>query len=179
MRLVITLSFVAAATAVALADGSGKLLVPRGTVVPVLVTQELRGSAMGGNNGSNRVRLQVAQDVIVNHQIVAKAGDTVDVDVSNATSVHAGISMHSGTVETVTAADLANFCGDTLHLSGQFTAEGSVKSGIFGAKVRDAVIPKGTVLLASTDRLEKNVCSVKTTANPAPVPANAVTPSAG
>jgi hypothetical protein len=179
MRFAVALSFILAAGTVALADGSGKLLVPRGTVVPVLVAQELRGSATGGNNGTNPVRLQVAQDVIVDHQLVAKAGDTVDADVTNATSVHSGISMHSGTVETVSVTDVANFCGDTLHVVGQFTAEGSVKSGIFGAKIKDAVIPKGTVLLVSTDRVEKKVCGQKTSANPAPVPANAVTPSAG
>lgn len=179
MRFAVTLSFVLAAGTVALADGSGKLLVPRGTVVAVLVAQELRGSATGGNNGTNPVRLQVAQDVIVNHELIAKAGDTVDAAVTNATSVNPGITMHSGTVETVSVIDLANFCGDTLHLVGQFSAQGSVKSGLFGAKVKDAVIPKGTVLLVSTDRVEKKICGEKTSANPAPVPANAVTPSAG
>jgi hypothetical protein len=178
MRVLMTISFVAAATAVAFADGTGKVLVPRATVIPVLVPQELRGSGVSATSGTNHLHLQVAQDVIVGHQLVAKAGDLVDADLSNTTNVSVGIMTHAGTVETVTVDDIVNFCGDTIHASGQFSATGSVKSGIFGPKVKDAVIPKGAILLASTDRAERKVCSQKTAALPAPVPANAVTPSA-
>jgi hypothetical protein len=178
MRVLMTLSFVAVVTTVAFADGSGQLLVPRSTVIPVLVPQELRGSGVTSTSGTSHLHLQVARDVIVGHQLVAKAGDLVDADLSNTTNVSVGIMTHAGTVETVTIDDVVNFCGDTIHVGGQFSATGSVKSGIFGPKVKDAVIPKGAILLASTDRAERKVCSQKTAAVPAPVPADAVTPSA-
>jgi hypothetical protein len=181
MRSFLTLAFIATIFGTAFAaDVAGNTSVPRGTVVPVLLAQELRqgGMSAGSVGSSSNLHLTVAQDVIVKNQVIVKAGDPVDAAFTSAMNVNPGITMHAVNTITVSVQDAVNFCGYSLHLYGQFSAQGSVKSGMFGAKVKDAVIPKGTVFLASTDRVEPKVCSAKTTAAPAPVPANAMTPSA-
>jgi hypothetical protein len=120
----------------------------------------------------------VAQDVILNHRVFAKAGDPVQAVVSNVAPSASGPFARMGAVETVSISRFINFCGDTLHLGFTYSAARSVKGGIFGARMGDAVIAKGTVFLATTDRVERKICSEKTSAAPGPLPAVAVTPNA-
>jgi hypothetical protein len=137
-------------------------LVPRHTMVPVILTKEIRVGGMGESQ-EKKVEFEVAQDVIVGGYAVAKKGDTVEghyTSTKNETK-----SLLGGKISeelSLDVDDVANFCGDTLHLQFERTFRGGARMGLVGMNAHDAVFDKGTILLARTDRVEKHICSERT-----------------
>lgn len=66
--------------------------------------------------------------------------------------------------------DVANFCGDTLHLQFERTFRGGARISPIGTNAHDAVFDKGTVLLARTERVARNVCAERTSRHALPLP---------
>lgn len=157
------------------------IAVPRGVVVPILVTKDIRVGAFGSSPEQHSVKLAVAQDVIVGGYVIAKAGDLAEghyAAQSNQTkrTFETNVSQDL----TLDVDDIVNFCGDTVHLQFERTFVGGVRSGFlsFGVHGHDAVFGRGSVLEASTDRFEKNVCAEGTTATQAPLPRTIIAPDA-
>lgn len=155
--------------------------VPRGGVVPILVTKDIRVGAFGSSPEQHTVKLAVAQDVIVNGFAIAKAGDLAEghyATQSNQTkrTFETKVSQEL----TLDIDDIVNFCGDTVHVQFERTFVGGVRSGFlsFGVHGHDAVFGRGSVLKATTDRFEKSICVESTTAQSPPLPRNIVPPDA-
>ena len=149
-------------------------LVPRHTIVPVVLTKEIRVGGLGESQ-QKKVEFEAATDVIVKGFVVVKKGDTVEghyTSTKNSTS-----SLFGGKVSEELALDVddvANFCGDTLHLQFERTFRGGARLGLLGVNSHDAVFAKGTVLLARTDRVEKHTCAEVTSERPQPLPSGLV-----
>lgn len=157
------------------------IFVPRGVVVPVTVTKDVR---IGGANAptaqqSGKVRFAVTQDVVVDGYVIVKAGDLVEGHYDSATNVtHRTFSTNTSQEVVLALDDAINFCGDTLHLNFERTFVGGTRSGFlsFGVHAHDAVFSKGLVLRADTDRGEKSVCAAPATEPAKALPANMVLP---
>ncbi len=148
--------------------------VPRHTMVPVALTKEIRVGGMGDSQ-EKKVEFEVAQDVIVNGYFVAKKGDTVEGHYTSTKNLTK--SLFGGKVSeelSLDVDDVANFCGDTLHLQFERTFRGGARMGMLGVNSHDAVFDKGTVLLARTDRVQRKVCGEKTSQAPQPMPSGLV-----
>jgi hypothetical protein len=171
--------FIAAFTASSLSIGraetaSSSSVVPRHLLFPVLLTKTIRVGGLGDAQ-EKKISLEVAQDVIVNHRIFAKKGDTVEAHYSNQKNFTSRVFSKNISEElALDVDDVINFCGDTIHLQYEHTLRGGARKSFmsFGAHVHDAVFDKGTVLLSRTDRIEKGVCSEHTDRNPLPAPQN-------
>ncbi len=155
------------------------ITLPRGVVVPVLVTKEVRVGASGSSQGEHKVEFAVDRDVIYDGYFIAKSGDLVEGHYdtqSNQTKRE----FESTTSEEVDLYldDLVNFCGDTIHLGFEKKFVGGVRSGFlsFGVHAHDAVVDRGDVLEASTDRAEKTICAQPTDDAPKALPENMITP---
>jgi hypothetical protein len=162
------------APAIALADVTA--LVPRHTLVPVVLTKEIRVGGMGESQ-EKKVEFEVAQDVIVDGYFVAKKGDTVEGHYTSTKNLTK--SMFGGKVSeelSVDVDDVANFCGDTLHLQFERTFRGGARMSLIGVNSHDAVFSKGDVLIARTDRVQKNVCAERTSMAPLPMPSDGLLP---
>jgi len=148
--------------------------VPRGTLIPVILTKEIRVGGMGDAQ-ERKIKLEAAQDVIINGYVIAKKGDTVDghyVSTKNVTK-----SLLGGKVSeelSVDVDDVVNFCGDTLNLAFERTFRGGARMSVIGVNAHDAVFDKGTILLAKTDRVQKKVCAERTRRQPEPAPSGLV-----
>lgn len=155
--------------------------VPRGVVVPILVTKDIRVGAFGSTAEAHTVKLAVAQDVIVDGYVIAKAGDLAEGHFATQTNQTKRTFETQVSQElTLDIDDVVNFCGDTVHMQFERTFVGGVRSGFlsFGVHGHDAVFGRGSVLKASTDRFEKSVCAEATTAQSPPLPRNIVPPDA-
>jgi hypothetical protein len=167
------------------ADGQGQsgqetaVMVPRGVVVPILVTKEVRVGATGSSQEEHKVKFAVDQYVIVGGYVVMKPGDLVEgfYDTQTNQTKRQFETSVSQEVE-LDLVDAVNFCGDTIHLQFQRNFVGGERSGFlsFGVHQHDAVVGQGSVLVATTDRVEKSVCAEKTTATPPPLPRNVIRP---
>lgn len=163
------------------APNTTSIFIPRGVVVPVTVTKDVR---VGGANAataqqSGKVRFAVTQDVVVDGYVIAKAGDLVEGHYDSATNVtHRTFSTNSSQEVILALDDAINFCGDTLHLNFERTFVGGTRSGFlsFGVHAHDAVFSKGLILRANTDRGEKSVCAAPATEPAKGLPANMVLP---
>ncbi len=153
--------------------------VERGVIVPVLVTKEVRVGASGSSQEEHRVRFAVDQDVIYQGYVIAKPGDLAEGHYDTQTN------QTKRQFETTTSQevdfyldDIVNFCGDTIHVGFEKTFVGGVRSGFlsFGVHAHDAVVAKGDVLEASTDRAEKNICAEPTSETAKPPPKNVIAP---
>jgi hypothetical protein len=163
----LTALLVAVSWAPAAADTTTR--VPRHTSVPVVLTKEVRVGGMGDSQ-EKKVDFEAASDVIVNGFMVVKKGDGRG---SLSSTKNVTKSMFGGKVSEELALDVddvANFCGDTLHLQFERTFRGGARMSPIGVNSHDAVFEKGTVLLARTDRVEKSICAEHTTAQPQPLP---------
>lgn len=157
-------------TALGRASAETTTLIPRHTLVPVVLTKEIRVGGMGDSQ-QKKVEFEAANDVIVNGYVVVKRGDTVEGHYTSTKNVTK--SLFGGKVSEELALDVddvANFCGDTLHLQFERTFRGGARLGLLGVNAHDAVFDKGTILIARTDRVEKRVCAERTTAQPQPLP---------
>jgi hypothetical protein len=139
------------------------VLIPRGTVIPILVTKEVRVGGEGDSQ-TKKVVFEVAADVIVNHFVIAKKGDTVEGHMTTAKNTTRRLfSSNSSSEVALDVDDIVNFCGDTIHMKFERTLVGGSRSGLLsvytGTHAHDAVFDKGIVLKASTDRVEKKICA--------------------
>ncbi len=145
-------------------------LVPRHTIVPVVLTKEIRVGGMGESQ-EKKVEFEAAMDIIVNGFVVVKKGDTVEGHYTSTKNVTK--SLFGGKVSeelSLDVDDVANFCGDTLHLQFERTFRGGARLGLIGVNAHDAVFDKGTVLIARTDRVEKHACAERTSETMKPIP---------
>jgi len=153
--------------------------IERGVIVPVLVTKEVRVGAYGSSQEEHKVEFAVDQDVIYQGYVIAKPGDLAEGHYDTQTN-QTKRQFESETSEEVDLYldDLVNFCGDTVHLGFEKTFVGGIRSGFlsFGVHAHDAVVGKGDVLEASTDRTQKNVCAESTAQTPKPLPKNVILP---
>jgi hypothetical protein len=74
----VVLAFAATAAAGAADPTPSGIAVPRGIVIPILVTKDVRASAQETTPQARKVKLAVAQDVIVNGYVIARAGDLAE-----------------------------------------------------------------------------------------------------
>jgi hypothetical protein len=153
--------------------------VPRGVIVPVFVTKEVRVGASGSSQEEHKVTFAVDQDVIHQGYAVAKIGDLVEGHYDTQTN-QTKRQFESTTSEEVDLYldDVVNFCGDTIHVGFEKTFVGGVRSGFlsFGVHAHDAVVGKGDVLEAATDRTEKQVCAEPSDETPKPLPKDVILP---
>jgi hypothetical protein len=165
-----------------------EISIPRGVVIPVLVTKSVR---VGGNTNSagvanTPVEFAVSQNVIWNGYLIAKAGDPVDGNfTSERNATKREFSSSTSQEVDLTMNDLYSFCGDTIYLHFTRTFVGGSYNnrvvewfthGIAGHHTTDAVFKAGSVLETHTDRFEKAVCAEPTTDAMRPLPANVITP---
>lgn len=159
--------------------GASSVAIPRGTIVPILVTKDIRVGGYGASQEEHKMRFTVAQDVVVSGYVVARQGDVADGHFDTQTNVTKRVFSTNTSVElAVDVDDVVNFCGDTIHLVFERTYVGGARAGTmsFGWHSHDAVFAKGSVLKASTDRREKGICADKTTQSPLPLPAGIIVP---
>jgi hypothetical protein len=151
----------------------------RGVVIPVLVTREVRVGANGSSQEEHKVKFAVDQDVVYQGYLIAKAGDLVEGHYDTQTN------QTKRQFETETSQevdlyldDLVNFCGDMVYLGFEKTFVGGTRSGFlsFGVHQHDAVVAKGDVLEAATDRFQKNICAESTTELSQPLPKHIIAP---
>ena len=161
------------------AETATTITVGRGVIVPVLVTKEVRVGASGSSQQEHKVKFAVDQDVIYQGYVIAKPGDLAEGHYDTQTN------QTKRQFETTTSQevdfyldDVVNFCGDTIHVGFEKAFVGGVRSGFlsFGVHAHDAVVGKGDVLEASTDRAEKNICAQPSAEMAKPLPKNIIAP---
>jgi hypothetical protein len=149
------------------------ITIPRGTVMYVTVTKDIRVGGAGTNSEVHKVKFEVTQDIILNGFVIAKAGDLAEGEYTNQSNVTKRVfSTNESQEVALDVDDIVNFCGDTIHTQFERTFVGGARGGFmsFGVHAHDAVFAKGSVLKAQTDRPQKGICSEATTATPGPVP---------
>jgi hypothetical protein len=148
-------------SALPVASAEEPILVARDTIIPVLVTKEVRvGGA--GDSQTKKVVFEVSQDVVVNHRIIAKKGDTAEGHITTAKNTTRRILSSTTSSEVALSIDdVVNFCGDIIHMKFERTLVGGSHEGwmTMGSHAHDAVFDKGIVLKSKTDRVEKKICS--------------------
>jgi len=155
------------------------ILVPRHTVIPVILTKDIRVGGFGDAREEKKVRFDVEQDVIVGNYLVARKGDLAEGHYTTETNLTKRVFSADGSQElALDVDDVVNFCGDTIHMQFERTFVGGGRKGFLsiGTHAHDAVFSKGSVLEASTDRLEKSVCAEKTAQTMQPLPTDMIVP---
>jgi hypothetical protein len=164
----------------ALADQqTAPTIVPRHTIIPILVLKEQRVGAFGDAREEKKIKLEVAQDVIVAGRYIAKKGDLAEGHYTTERNVTKRMfSTNTSQELSLDIDDVVNFCGDTIHMEFERTFVGGGREGSFsfGPHAHDAVFDKGLVLKADTDRVEKSICAEPTKAAPIPLPSDMVIP---
>jgi hypothetical protein len=151
-------------------------LVPRHTLVPVVLTKEIRVGGMGDSQ-EKKVEFEADQDIVVNGYVIVKKGDTVEGHYTSTKNMTK--SLFGGKISEELALDVddvINFCGDTLHLQFERTFRGGARQSLIGVNSHDAVFDKGTVLIARTDRVQKNLCAERSSEQPQPMPTGGLLP---
>lgn len=154
------------------------ITVPRGTMVAVLVTKDIRIGGFGNSTEAKKVEFEVAQDVVVDGHLVLQTGDLVEGHYTNQRNETKRVFSTDVSQElALDVDDAVNYCGDTIHLQFERTYVGGGRIGIgsLGPHAHDAVFEKGIVLEAKTDRLQRDVCADVTTEQP-PIPDIMVVP---
>ncbi|HEY1869035.1 MAG TPA: hypothetical protein VGG70_12125, partial [Candidatus Cybelea sp.] len=164
------------------ADEGQTLTIPRGIIVPVRVTKEVRVGGLGTSQQEHKLKFAVDEDVIVQGYIIAKTGDLVEGHYDTQTNVTKRFFSSNTSQEVeLDIDDLVNFCGDTIHLEFERTFVGGARGGFmsFGYHAHDAVFGKDSILKASTDRVEKHICVDTSSESPPPLPKNIIAPDDG
>jgi hypothetical protein len=181
-----SVAFSAAVTSAALFAGaassqptSEQTIVPRHTIIPVLIKKDQRVGGFGDAREQKKITAEVAQDIIIGSYIIAKQGDLVEGHFTTQKNVTKRVFSTNISQElSLDVDDVVNFCGDTIHMQFERTFVGGGRAGVlsFGGHAHDAVFSKGMILKAQTDRLEKAVCGEKTSRSPLPLPNDMVVP---
>ncbi len=163
------------------APNTTSIFVPRGVVVPVTVTKDVR---VGGANAataqqSGKVRFAVTQDVVVDGYIIAKAGDLVEGHYDSATNVtHRTFSTNASQEVVLALDDAVNFaatrCTSTSSVPLSAARAAASYPSAFTPTTRSSA--KASILRADTDRGEKSVCAAAATEPAKALPANMVLP---
>jgi hypothetical protein len=176
----LTIVFALPATAdTAAIPGTISIALPRHTVIPVLVDTDIRVGGGGEARQTKTVKLQVAQDVIVNGYLIAQKGDLAEGHLTTAENETKRLFSKDVSQEaSLDVDDVVNFCGDTIHVDFERTFVGGVRGGFMslGEHAHDAVFDKGSVLKTQSDRLERSVCVQKTNAAALPLPPDIIVP---
>ena len=155
------------------------VVIPRHTIIPILVGKDIRVGGAGDAKEEKRIKFEVAQDVIYNGFLIAKRGDLAEghyTTQKNITKRYFSTDVSQEVALDVD--DVVNFCGDTIHMEFERTFVVGVRGGFlsFGPHAHDAVFSKSSVLKAQSDRLEKSICVEKTSQAPLPLPDGIVVP---
>lgn len=160
-------------------DTQNTIAIPRGVVIPILVTRDVRIGAQGASQEEHKVKFAVDQAVIVSGYVIAKPGDLAEGHYDTQTN-QTKRQFESSTSQELELDidDIVNFCGDTIYVAFERTSVGGTRSGFlsFGVHQHDAVFSRGSVLEASTDRTEKHVCAEPTSEVSPPLPKNIIAP---
>lgn len=170
---IVLLATAAATPSPSPSTSSPTVYVPRGTVVFVTVTKDIRVGGAGTNSEVHKVKFEVTQDVIVDGHVIAKAGDLAEGEYTNQSNITKRVfSTNESQEVALDIDDIVTFCADTIHVGFERTFVGGARGGFmsFGIHAHDAVFAKGSILKTKTDRPEKNICAEATTAAPGPVP---------
>lgn len=149
------------------------VLVPRGTTIVVALD-----NAINSYSAASREPLSytVAQDVIVNGHVIAKAGDEASGIVLEGQQGSQGgiygIGWKAANLR-VDVESVNNFCGDTIRMH-FIRSEYRRRQGLFGSH-QDLEIVKGQKYLAQVAHTQK-VCGEITNAAPQPLPTDALGP---
>ena len=178
--LALPAAFVSAAHgAFAAGPAAQSISLPRHTIIPVVLTKDIRVGGAGDARQTKSLKAEVAQDVIVDGFIIAKKGDLAEGQLTTEKNVTKRVfSSNSSQEASLDIDDVVNFCGDTIHMEFERTYVGGVRAGFLslGAHAHDAVFAKGSILKAKSDRLEKSVCAEPTTQSPLPLPSDMIVP---
>ncbi len=165
------------------ASAETTVLLPRHTLIPIVLPTEIRVGGMGSSE-QKKVEFEVAQDIIVNGYVIAKQGDTVEGHFTTATNVTSRFLSQDVSQEvSLDVDDIINFCGDTIHMQFERTFVGGAHQNALnamvglGAHAHDVVFAKGTLLEARTDRVEKHICAERTSRQPLAMPAAMLVPN--
>jgi hypothetical protein len=157
------------------------ITIERGVIVPVLVTREVRVGAFGSSQEEHKVKFAVDQDVIYQGYVIAKPGDLAEGHYDTQTN-QTKRQFETTVSEEVDLYldDIVNFCGVTIYLGFEKSFVGGVRSGFlsFGVHAHDAVVGRGDVLEAATDRVQKHICGEPTIEAPKPLPKSIIAPDA-
>jgi hypothetical protein len=152
---------------------SPTVYIPRGAVIYVTVTKDIRVGGAGTSSEVHKVKFEVTQDAIFKGFVIAKAGDLAEGEYTNQSNITKRVfSTNESQEVALDVDDIVNFCGDTIHMQFERTFVGGARGGFmsFGEHAHDAVFAKGSVLKAQTDRPQKDICAEATTATPGPLP---------
>lgn len=161
--------------------GATTVTLPRGVVVPILVTKEVRVGAYGASQEEHKVKFAVDQPVIYDGYVIAKPGDLAEGHYDTQTNQTKRQFENEISEEVdLYLDDVVNFCGDTVYVGFEKTFVGGVRSGFlsFGVHAHDAVVAKGDVLVGSTDRAQRHICAEQTSQTPSPLPKKVIAPDA-
>jgi hypothetical protein len=154
---------------------------PRGVVIPIFVTREVRVGAFGASQEEQEVKFAVGQDVVYEDYVIAKRGDLAEGHYDTQTNQTKREFETASSVEVdLYVDDIVNFCGDKIYVGFEKTFVGGVRSGFlsFGVHAHDAVVGQGDELEAATDRAQRNVCAEPATGPAKPLPRNIIVPDA-
>ncbi len=171
--ILLTVTLAAAPSPPASSSNSPTVYIPRGTVMFVTVTKDIRVGGAGTSSEVHKVKFDVTQDVILKGYVIAKAGDLAEGEYTNQNNITKRVfSTNESQEVALDVDDIVNFCGDTIHLQFERTFVGGARGGFmsFGIHAHDAVFAKGPILKAQTDRPQKNICAEATVATPGPLP---------
>lgn len=161
--------------------GATTVTLPRGVVVPILVTKEVRVGAYGASQEEHKIKFVVDQPVIFDGYVIAKPGDLAEGHYDTQTNQTKRQFENEISEEVdLYLDDVVNFCGDTVYVGFEKTFVGGVRSGFlsFGVHAHDAVVAKGDVLVGSTDRAQRHICAQQTSQTPPPLPKKVIAPDA-
>ena len=151
-------------------QGIASVFVPKGVVVVVVMTEAINSYAASPNEP---ITYTVAQDVVVNGYLIAKAGDEADGEVLEAQQGKSGFDGigYKAADLRVSADTVHNFCGDTIKLY-FMRSEYRRRQGLFGSE-KDVQIVDGQKYIATTAFPQK-VCGQATTETDPPIPSDAL-----
>jgi len=156
-----------------------EVILPRHTLIPVLVDKDIRVGGAGDALEQKGLKLEVAQDVIIDGFLIAEKGDLAEGHITTEKNITKRVfSANTSQEVSLDIDDIVNYCGDTIHMQFERTYVGGMRGGFlsFGTHTHDAVFNKGKILKARTDRVEKSICAQKTAAPSAPLPADMIVP---
>jgi hypothetical protein len=95
------------------APSGATIAVPRGTIIYVTVTKDIRVGGAGTTSEVHKVDLEVTQDVIVNGNAIARTGDLAEGEYTTQRNVTKRVFSEDVSQEvSLDVNDIVNFCGD-------------------------------------------------------------------
>ena len=151
-------------------QGTATVFVAKGTIVVVASAEAINSYAASPREP---ISYTVAQDVVVNGYLIAKAGDEADGQILEAQQGKLGFYGvgYKAADLRVSVDTVHNFCGDTIKMH-FMRSEYRRRQGLFGSE-KDIQIIDGQKYVAVTAFPQK-VCGQATTESDPPVPSDAL-----